>query len=69
MVVPQPIRILAGCREIRRSLGTRSRRSVLIRSCELSRQVRLLFARVFRGNRRGTPSNGVEPVLCFRCKV
>ena len=58
--VPQSIRTLVGCREIRRSLGTRSKRHALIYSRELLRQVQTLFTEAFQGSRPDTSFIGFE---------
>lgn len=60
IAVPQSIRTLVGCREIRRSLGTRSKRHALIHSRELLRQVQSLFTEAFQGTRPDTSSIGFE---------
>ncbi|MDP4532513.1 tyrosine-type recombinase/integrase [Marinobacter salarius] len=60
IAVPQSIRTLVGCREIRRSLGTRSKRHALIQSRELLRQVQSLFTEAFQGTRPDTSAIGFE---------
>lgn len=51
IAVPQAIQALVGCREIRRSLGTRSKRHALIESRGLLRQVQEIFTEAFQGRR------------------
>lgn len=58
IVVPDSIRTLVGCREIRRSLKTRSKRHALIHSRELLRQVQSLFTEAFQGTRPDTAAIG-----------
>ncbi|WP_367187240.1 DUF6538 domain-containing protein [Marinobacter sp.] len=60
IAVPQSIRTLVGCREIRRSLGTRSKLHALIYSRELLRQVQTLFTEAFQGTRPDTSAIGFE---------
>lgn len=57
--IPESVRSLFVCREVRRSLKTRCKREALIRSRELLGQMQLLFTEAFQGNRPNLDNLGI----------
>lgn len=58
--IPESVRSLFGCCEVRRSLKTRCKREALIRSRELLGQIQLLFTEAFQGNRPNLDHLGLD---------